>query len=138
MVEQENLRETREDAKKRRPQTESLNRITKCPLDTAKYHNPTQEYKATHSEADTQLPAFHNPSTQKGIAKAFDDRHHGIQHQNPPPFFLNAGEGIEDATGIHPELDAESDEQGEILIPCGERRNEATDPDSKQGHLQKQ
>lgn len=40
MVEQENRRETREDAKKRRPQTESLNRITKCPLDTAEYHNP--------------------------------------------------------------------------------------------------
>jgi len=138
MVEQENRRETREDAKKRRPQTESLNRITKCPLDTAEYHNPPQEYKATHSEADTQLPAFHNAGPEKGVAKAFDDRHHGIQHQNPTPFVRHAGKRVKNATGIHPELDAESDEQREIFISCGEGGNEAADPDSKQGHLQEQ
>ena len=131
MVEQENRRETREDAKKRRPQTESLNRITKCPLDTAEYHNPPQEYKATHSEADTQLPAFHNAGPEKGVAKAFDDRHHGIQHQNPTPFVRHAGKRVKNATGIHPELDAESDEQREIFIPCGEGRNETTNPDSE-------
>ena len=80
-----------------------------------KNHHSTKENEATHSEADTQLPAFHNSSTKECVSEAFDDRHHGIQHQNPPPFFLNAGEGIEDATGIHPELDAESDEQEKSL-----------------------
>ncbi len=97
----------------------------------AEDHHAADENEATHPEADPQLPAFHNAGPQEGVAKAFNDRHHGIQHQNPSPFVRHAGEGVKDATGIHPELDAETNKQGEILIPCGEGGNEATDPDSQ-------
>ena len=102
----------------------------------AEYHHAAEENEATHSEADAQLPALHDAGPEECISEAFDNRNHGIDNQNPAPFFLHAGERVENATGIHPELHAESDEQGEIFIPCGEGGNEATYPDSQEGHLQ--
>ena len=53
-------------------------------------------------------------------AEGFDDGGHRVEVQPESVFFRDHAHGVDDGCGIHGELDAEGDEEGEIAVFCGE------------------
>ena len=104
-------------------------------LDFAEDHDAEKEQDQTDREADGPLDQIHPADAKKGQAEGLDNGDHGIPDEHVLPFFRDGRERIEDATGIHPKLDAETNQDGQVFITRGHGTDDAPHPDSQQRHL---
>ena len=104
-------------------------------LDFAEDHEAEKEETQTDPEADGPLDQIHPAYAKKGQAEGLDNGDHGIPDEHVLPFLGHGRERIEHATGIHPKLDAEANQDGQVFITRGHGTDDAPHPDSQQRHL---
>jgi len=114
-------------------QCPKLHRIHKGALNFFEHNDADEKQCGGDRSGDSQaLPG--DCAAEEDGAEALDDRCHGVEIHEESVFFRNYAGRVDDGSGIHGELDSETDEEGEIAVFCGERGDDDTGSEAEQGH----
>jgi len=104
-----------------------LNCIHEGALDFFEHDDSEEKERGGDCGGDSEALPWDCAAQEDG-AETLNDGSHGVEIHEESVFFRNHACRVDDGGGIHGELDAETDEKGEIAVFCGERGDDDTGP----------
>ncbi len=110
-------------------------RIHKCLFDLIEQHDASQQNDGGKDDGPHKSRHADLPLTQKHIPEQFHHRSHRIEQQHGAhPAVCCRGQRINDGGGIHPQADAEGNDDGQITVLGGQRADDDAAPESHTAH----
>ncbi len=110
-------------------QWHNLHRIHECALDFFEHYNAEEKQHGSNGSGNSEALPWDCAAEEDG-AETLNEGGHGVEIHEEGVFFRNHAGWVDDRRGIHGELDAETHEEGEIAVFCGERGDDDTGAES--------